>query len=116
MGRLTTIELFNFKSYKGRQRVELGSSSFTSIIGPNGAGKSNMMDAISFVLGIRTKQLRSSHLKDLIYRGRVMASDNDNDDYVNGDGFQKKSADPTRAHVMVTYQKDDGSEMKLKRS
>jgi hypothetical protein len=45
-----------------------------------------------------------------------MASDNDNDDDVNGDGFQKKSADPTRAHVMVTYQKDDGSEMKLKRS
>jgi structural maintenance of chromosome 1 len=33
-----------------------------------GAGKSNMMDAISFVLGVQSKHLRSSRLKDLIYR------------------------------------------------
>ena len=42
--------------------------SFTSVIGPNGAGKSNLMDAISFVLGVRSSSLRSSALKDLIYR------------------------------------------------
>ena len=30
---------------------------FTAVIGPNGAGKSNVMDAISFVLGVRTNQL-----------------------------------------------------------
>src|SRR5260221_2857249 len=46
---------------------------FTSIIGPNGAGKSNLMDAISFVLGVKSAQLRSSQLKDLIYRGRKLA-------------------------------------------
>lgn len=30
---------------------------FTTIIGPNGSGKSNVMDAISFVLGVRTAQV-----------------------------------------------------------
>ena len=39
---------------------------FTTIIGPNGSGKSNVMDAISFVLGVRTAQLRGS-LKELLY-------------------------------------------------
>ena len=29
--------------------------------------KSNLMDAISFVLGVRTGQLRGTQLKDLIY-------------------------------------------------
>lgn len=46
---------------------------FTSVIGPNGAGKSNLMDAISFVLGVKSAQLRSSQLKDLVYRGRRLA-------------------------------------------
>ena len=35
------------------------------------SGKSNLMDAISFVLGVKSAQLRSSQLKDLIYRGRT---------------------------------------------
>ena len=46
---------------------------FTSVIGPNGAGKSNLMDAISFVLGVKSAQLRSAQLKDLVYRGRRLA-------------------------------------------
>jgi len=46
---------------------------FTSVIGPNGAGKSNLMDAISFVLGVKSAQLRSSQLRDLVYRGRRLA-------------------------------------------
>lgn len=33
------------------------------------------MDAISFVLGVRSAQLRSSQLKDLVYRGRRLAKD-----------------------------------------
>lgn len=49
--------------------------SFTAVIGPNGAGKSNLMDAISFVLGVRSVSLRSTALKDLIYRsGRKRAT------------------------------------------
>lgn len=62
------LELENFKSYGGRQRIG-PFSSFTSIIGPNGSGKSNLMDAISFVLGVQSRDLRSQQLKDLIHRG-----------------------------------------------
>lgn len=69
MGRLVGLELHNFKSYRGKVRVGFGDSNFISIIGPNGSGKSNMMDAISFVLGVRSSHLRSQVLKDLIYRG-----------------------------------------------
>lgn len=71
MGRLLGLELRNFKSYKGTVKVEFGDSDFISIIGPNGSGKSNLMDAMSFVLGVRSSQLRSSVLKDLIYRGKL---------------------------------------------
>jgi len=60
------LELENFKSYAGIQRIG-PFRSFTSIIGPNGAGKSNLMDAISFVLGVQSRDLRSSEMRDLIF-------------------------------------------------
>ncbi|XP_047169883.1 structural maintenance of chromosomes protein 1 [Vigna umbellata] len=65
-GRIHCLEVENFKSYKGFQIIG-PFYDFTAIIGPNGAGKSNLMDAISFVLGVRTGQLRGAQLKDLIY-------------------------------------------------
>ncbi|KAL4571973.1 hypothetical protein LXL04_018741 [Taraxacum kok-saghyz] len=65
-GKIHRIELENFKSYKGHQVIG-PFNDFTAIIGPNGSGKSNLMDAISFVLGVRTGQLRGAQLKDLIY-------------------------------------------------
>ncbi|ODN84648.1 hypothetical protein L202_00553 [Cryptococcus amylolentus CBS 6039] len=74
---LLRLELYNFKSYRGKQVISLGDSPFVSIIGPNGAGKSNLMDAISFVLGVKSAQLRSTQLKDLIYRGRRAAQNDD---------------------------------------
>ena len=67
MGRLVQLELNNFKSYAGQQTIG-PFDNFTCIIGPNGAGKSNMMDAISFVLGVQSTHLRSSHLRELIFR------------------------------------------------
>ena len=67
MGRLVQLELENFKSYSGKQIVG-PFDNFTCIVGPNGAGKSNMMDAISFVLGVQSQHLRSSNLKELIFR------------------------------------------------
>ena len=42
--------------------------SSSPISGPNGAGKSNLMDAISFVLGVRTRHLRSDRLQELVHR------------------------------------------------
>lgn len=102
MGRLLGLELHNFKSYKGTATVGFGDSSFTSIIGPNGAGKSNMMDAMSFVLGVQSYHLRSSTLKDLIYRGRIDESE------------------PTQvcesAYVKAIYEKEFGEQMVLQRS
>ena len=66
MGRIEHIEVCNFKSYGGVQR--LGPfKDFTAIIGPNGSGKSNIMDAISFVLGVQTRQLRGNKLQDLVH-------------------------------------------------
>ncbi|KAG0580223.1 hypothetical protein M758_4G158500 [Ceratodon purpureus] len=65
-GRIERLEIENFKSYKGHQIVG-PFKNFTAIIGPNGAGKSNLMDAISFVLGVRSMQLRGAQLKDLLY-------------------------------------------------
>ncbi|KAF8802737.1 condensin complex subunit SMC1 [Phlegmacium glaucopus] len=69
---LVRIEVCDFKSYRGHQTIG-PFMNFTSVIGPNGAGKSNLMDAISFVLGVKSAQLRSAQLKDLVYRGRRLA-------------------------------------------
>jgi structural maintenance of chromosome 1 len=87
MGRLDHLELFNFKSYGGR--VVVGPfKDFTAIIGTNGSGKSNLMDAISFVLGVRTSQLRGNQLRDLVYRNTEDPND--------------KAAD-RKAHVKLVY-------------
>ncbi|CAK9000954.1 unnamed protein product [Durusdinium trenchii] len=66
MGRVHEIIVENFKSYQGK--VKIGPfRKFTCIIGPNGAGKSNLMDAISFVLGVQARQLRGERARDLVY-------------------------------------------------
>lgn len=64
---VTYLELENFKSYAGKQRIG-PFFNFTCVIGPNGSGKSNLMDAMSFVLGVQSRDLRSSQMKDLIFR------------------------------------------------
>ncbi|OTA82404.1 hypothetical protein M434DRAFT_401003 [Hypoxylon sp. CO27-5] len=131
MGKLIRLELFNFKSYKGHHTLLFGDSYFTSIIGPNGSGKSNSMDAISFVLGIKSSHLRSAHLKDLVYRGRVLKTSKINDDgsavepttnghtngHVNGDDNDKPNrSDPKNAWVMAVYEDDAGDEQRWKRT
>ncbi|PNS13823.1 hypothetical protein CAC42_1314 [Sphaceloma murrayae] len=143
MGKLIRLELFNFKSYKNHHVMHFGDSHFTSIIGPNGSGKSNSMDAISFVLGIKSSHLRSSHLRDLVYRGRVLEQNKINadgdataDGETNGDqngtadaredvsdeeedGSQKangRGGDPNTAWVMAVYQDDDEQEHHWKRT
>jgi structural maintenance of chromosome 1 len=67
MGKLYQLEIENFKSYGGVQIVG-PFDDFTCVIGPNGSGKSNLMDAISFVLGVQSRFLRSGQLSDLIFR------------------------------------------------
>ena len=60
-GMISRIECDNFKSYKGHQVIG-PFKQFTSIIGPNGSGKSNLMDAISFVLGVHQVGQRLEHV------------------------------------------------------
>ncbi|KIW10153.1 hypothetical protein PV08_11114 [Exophiala spinifera] len=128
MGKLMRLELFNFKSYKGHHVLLFGDAYFTSIIGPNGSGKSNSMDAISFVLGIKSSHLRSTHLRELVYRGRVLrkstangeqetngSQEHDDEEGSQANGTQGRN-DPKAAWVMAVYEDDAGIEQKWKRT
>src|SRR4051794_34275361 len=97
------------------------------------------MDAISFVLGIKSSHLRSTHLRDLVYRGRVLRTSKINDDgsatalgeadHMNGHGAggsddegtqngtqRPERNDPKSAWVMAVYEDDAGDEQLWKRS
>lgn len=83
----------------------------------NSIGKSNLMDAISFVLGVKSSQLRSSQLRELIYRDR---SDDAEDNARPGASKNARAtpsheADPRKTWVMAVYQKNDGTEVKFTR-
>lgn len=93
------------------------------------------MDAISFVLGIKSSHLRSAHLRDLVFRGRVLRTSKINGDgsatingvngHTNGDadsdqgesqnGTQERT-DPKSAWVMAVYEDDAGDEQLWKRT
>ena len=92
-GRIHLLELHNFKSYGGA--VAIGPfRAFTAIVGPNGSGKSNIMDAISFVLGVRTEHLRG-RLKDLLY--------------------DRGSGHATHGGVKLVYEQSDGQRIEFSR-
>ncbi len=106
--------------YSGHQTIG-PFKNFTSVIGPNGAGKSNLMDAISFVLGVKSAQLRSSQLKDLVYRGRRLARNGtemgsetlqqqEEEEEEEGEGTAKK------AWVLAVYVDGQGKEWKFQRT
>ncbi|KAF8706721.1 Structural maintenance of chromosomes protein, partial [Rhizoctonia solani] len=58
-----------FKSYPTRTTIRGWDPSFNAITGLNGTGKSNILDAISFVLGLTDyKELRASNWQELIYK------------------------------------------------
>ena len=90
------------------------------------------MDAISFVLGIKSSHLRSSHLRDLVYRGRVLKTSIVNDDGsatanghnesiaihdgASGGRTSQERNDPKSAWVMAVYEDDAGDEQLWKRT
>ena len=87
------------------------------------------MDAISFVLGVRSVQLRSSQLKDLVYRGRRLAKGDENGDgSVNNDAENESVAeeedqgngfgepDAKSAWVLAAFEDSDKKEWIYKRS
>ncbi|MDD5265480.1 MAG: chromosome segregation SMC family protein, partial [Candidatus Bipolaricaulis sp.] len=68
MTKINRVELAGFKSF--RKRTELPFfEGMTAIVGENGSGKSNLFDAISFVMGRRSSQLRADRLEHLIFNG-----------------------------------------------
>ncbi|KAI0692899.1 cohesin complex subunit psm1 [Cytidiella melzeri] len=120
---LVRIEVCDFKSYRGHQTIG-PFHNFTSVIGPNGAGKSNLMDAISFVLGVKSAQLRSSQLKDLVYRGRRLArgtqegsdaaQQDDEDEGEDGEGEGEGTA--KKAWVLAVIKESKGKEWQFQRT
>lgn len=105
MGRLRSIEINNFKSYRGLHSVDFGEFQFVSIIGTNGSGKSNMMDAISFVLGMQSSGLRSSKAHDLVYRPSTSAAE-----------VEDITRNGRHAYVKLIYERGEGDIIELKRS
>nr|WJN25068.1 condensin complex subunit [Pseudozyma thailandica] len=117
---LKRLEIENFKSYRGHQVVG-PFNAFTAVIGPNGSGKSNLMDAISFVLGVRSAQLRSSQLKDLIFRGRKMGRAGQEPSSSDDDGSGSEADDQgegtaTKASVTAIYEDGKGYEHRFQRT
>lgn len=78
------------------------------------------MDAISFVLGVKSAQLRSSQLKDLVYRGRRLARESaeagsqaveeDEEEEDEGEGTAKK------AWVLAVYEDAEKKEWRFQRT
>ncbi|KAL8763110.1 MAG: hypothetical protein Q9184_001003 [Pyrenodesmia sp. 2 TL-2023] len=92
------------------------------------------MDAISFVLGIKSSHLRSAHLRDLVYRGRVLRTSTINGDGSATNGVSENAQgnegsedeaiqsgtlerhDPKSAWVTAVYEDDAGDEQFWKRT
>lgn len=82
------------------------------------------MDAISFVLGVRSAQLRSSQLKDLIYRAGIRDgtggghSDEDGEgegDNEDDEGLPREEA-AKKAWVQAVYRDRKGKEWIYRRT
>ncbi|XP_039344767.1 structural maintenance of chromosomes protein 1B isoform X2 [Mauremys reevesii] len=96
MGYLKLLLLENFKSWRGRQSIG-PFMRFNCIIGPNGSGKSNIMDALSFVMGERTANLRVKNVRELIHGAHV------------GKPFS------STASVTIVYREENGEERTFSR-
>jgi len=76
MTRITRVELTGFKSFR-KQTVIPFFEGMTAIVGENGSGKSNLFDAVNFVMGRRSSELRADRFEHLIFNGgdRYSAAD-----------------------------------------
>lgn len=66
--KINKVTCKGFKSFQQKTAVPFYKG-LTAIVGENGSGKSNILDAISFVFGKRSSQLRAKKLEQLIFNG-----------------------------------------------
>ncbi|MFN3347177.1 MAG: AAA family ATPase, partial [Candidatus Bipolaricaulaceae bacterium] len=60
---MTSIRRLRIEGFKSFRRLTLEFfPGFTAIVGENGTGKSNLLEAIMFVLGRRSRGLRAERL------------------------------------------------------
>jgi structural maintenance of chromosome 1 len=85
------------------------------------------MDAISFVLGVKSAQLRSSQLRDLVYRGRRLARSNgegtsqpdqedEAEDEDEGEGEGEGEGTAKKAWVLAVFEDDKKKEWLFQRT
>lgn len=66
---LKSLEIFGFKSFADRVRIEF-SQGISALLGPNGCGKSNIVDSIKWVVGEQSpRSLRAESMGDIIFNG-----------------------------------------------
>lgn len=69
MRRLLRMSLEGFKTFPGRTDLDLGPG-LTAIVGPNGSGKSNLIDAVAWAVGDRSrKSMRGEAMDDFLFHG-----------------------------------------------
>jgi len=68
MVKLQKLAMQGFKSFSKKTAIPLYPG-FNAVIGPNGNGKSNIIDAIVFVLGTSSRNLRADRMQHVIYNG-----------------------------------------------
>jgi len=65
---MTTIRHLRIQGFKSFRRLSLDFfPGFTAIVGENGTGKSNLLEAIMFALGRRSRGLRAERLEHLLH-------------------------------------------------
>ncbi|MFB6192916.1 MAG: chromosome segregation SMC family protein, partial [Candidatus Nanohaloarchaea archaeon] len=87
--KINKVTAKGFKSFQRKSSIPFYKG-LTAVVGENGNGKSNILDAVSFVFGKRSSQLRAEKLEQLIFNG----------------GDNRKPAD--HAHVTVYLDNTSG--------
>ncbi len=65
-GTIRRLGIAGFKSFRRRAVIPFHPG-FTAIIGENGTGKSNIFDALTFVMGRRSRALRAERMEQLLH-------------------------------------------------